>query len=288
MAAKKGGLGKGLDAIFMENISDTNEGTTLKIDEIEPNRDQPRKEFEPEALRELAESINQHGVIQPLLVRPVFAGGYQIVAGERRWRAARMAGLKEVPVLIREMDDSEFLQIALIENLQREDLTAIEEAQGFQKLMDEHAFTQEQLSKAVGKSRSAVANTLRLLSLPEEIAQMLQKGEISSGHARTLLGFKNKEIMLKAAEIVKAKGMSVRELEELQKKMNASENDEVKKPKKKNQFFTEAELALENSLGRRVKVDGTKKKGTLQIEFYGEDDLKMLLAGLKFEDQVWE
>lgn len=284
MAIKKGGLGKGLDSIFRDNVTENNEGVKLKISEIEPNRNQPRKDFDPEALRELADSINTHGIIQPLLVRPILAGGYEIVAGERRWRAARMAGLKEVPVLIREMDDSEFMQIALIENLQREDLNPLEEANGFAKLMEEFGFTQEKLSQAVGKSRSAVANTLRLLALPEEIAKMLEKSLISSGHARTLLGFKDNEQMLKIANLIVEKDLSVRQVEDLLKQTNSQNTELIKKIRSKNQYYCEAELALENSLGRKVFVDGTKKKGTLKIEFYGEEDLKTLLSGLKFED----
>ena len=188
MAGKLGGLGKGLDAIFIENdTNDSNNNVFLKISDIEPNRDQPRKDFNEEALRELADSIATHGVLQPLLVRPLAGGGYQLVAGERRWRASRMAGLSEVPVIIREMTDSEMTQIALIENLQREDLNSVEEALGYKSLMDAYNLTQDEVAKAVGKSRPAVANVMRLLNLPEEIQSMLKEGEISAGHARALL-----------------------------------------------------------------------------------------------------
>ena len=187
MAKKIGGLGKGLNAIFIENDSeDNNSSITLKISEIEPNRTQPRKEFDEKALSELAESISQHGLLQPLLVRPLPLGGYQIVAGERRYRACRMAGLTEVPVTIRELSDSEAMEIALIENLQREDLTALEEALGYKALMDDYGFSQEEVATSVGKSRPAIANSLRLLKLPESVMEYLKDGRISAGHARAL------------------------------------------------------------------------------------------------------
>lgn len=279
---KKGGLGKGLDAIFAENTAEKEGTVTLRLSEIEPNRSQPRKEFDDEALSELAESIAQHGILQPILVRPIFAGGYQIVAGERRWRAARMAGLMEVPVIIRDMDDAEFMQLALIENLQREDLTALEEAKGYKSLMDSHGFTQEEISKTVGKSRPSVANALRLLSLPEEVQQMMEEGLLTAGHGRTLLAFKNEEDLIKAAKKVAEEGISVRELEKMAKKANEMlEKAESEKPAKpKNHYYEEVRLALNESLGRKVNVSGSKKKGVLTIEFYGEEDLKNLLAEL--------
>lgn len=279
---KKGGLGKGLDAIFAENTAEKEGTVTLRLSEIEPNRSQPRKEFDDEALSELAESIAQHGILQPILVRPIFAGGYQIVAGERRWRAARMAGLMEVPVIIRDMDDAEFMQLALIENLQREDLTALEEAKGYKSLMDTHGFTQEEISKTVGKSRPSVANALRLLSLPEEVQQMMEEGLLTAGHGRTLLAFKREEDLIAAAKKVADEGISVRELEKMAKKANESlEKPESEKPAKaKNHYYEEVRLALNESLGRKVNVSGSKKKGVLTIEFYGEEDLKNLLAEL--------
>lgn len=279
---KKGGLGKGLDAIFAENTAEKEGTVTLRLSEIEPNRSQPRKEFDDEALSELAESIAQHGVLQPILVRPIFAGGYQIVAGERRWRAARMAGLMEVPVIIRDMDDAEFMQLALIENLQREDLTALEEAKGYKSLMDTHGFTQEEISKTVGKSRPSVANALRLLGLPEEVQQMMEDGVLSAGHGRTLLAFKNEADLKNAAKKTAAEGLSVRELEKMAKRANELlEKPAPEKPNKpKNHYYEEVRLALNESLGRKVSVSGSKKKGTLTIEFYGEEDLKNLLAEL--------
>ncbi|MGN0459992.1 MAG: ParB/RepB/Spo0J family partition protein, partial [Ruminococcus sp.] len=217
--AKKGGLGKGLSAIFMENESeDQNSTVTLKISEIEPNKDQPRTDFDDKALSELAESIALHGVLQPLLVRPLVYGGYQIVAGERRYRASRMAGLTEVPVVIRELDDKETMELALIENLQRENLTPIEEAKGYKTLMDTYGFTQEQVSSSVGKSRSAVANSLRLLNLPEEIIDLLSQGKITGGHARALLSLESAEEMLKISREIIDKDLSVRQTEKLTQK----------------------------------------------------------------------
>ena len=270
---KKRGLGKGLDAIFAENAADSTEGSvSVKISEIEPNRDQPRKEFDSEALSELADSISQHGVLQPLLLRPLLTGGYRIVAGERRWRAARMAGLTEVPA------DAEEMLFALIENLQREDLTPLEEARGYRTLIETQDFTQEEVSQAVGKSRPAVTNALRLLNLPEDIQQMLEKGEITAGHARTLLSFKREEDMRLAAQKAK-EGASVRELENLAKRLN-QQKEETPPAKPKNRYFEEAQLAVGEYLNRKVKVAGTKKKGTLQIEFYGEEDLQNLLHDL--------
>lgn len=293
MSAKKRGLGRGLDAIFAENSSLEGEGTvTVRIDDIEPNRDQPRKEFNSAALAELAESIAQHGVLQPLLLRPMVSGGYRIVAGERRWRASRMAGLQEVPAVVREMTDGEEMLFALIENLQREDLNPLEEAKGYQQLIDVQGMTQEEAAAAVGKSRPAVANALRLLNLPEDIQAMVEKGEISAGHARTLLSFKSEEEMRLAAERAKA-GVSVRILEKMAKGVDqggrlvvkVSPKEEVPRSMGPSQFYAETQLAVSDFLGRRVKVAGTKKKGTLQIEFYGEEDLQNLLKDLKLQDK---
>lgn len=282
--AKKGGLGKGLDAIFHDNArADDGGAVELNINELEPNRGQPRKEFSEEAMRELADSIAQHGVLQPLLVRPLLSGGYQIVAGERRWRASRMAGLTTVPALIRELTDSEVMQIALIENLQREDLKPLEEAQGYQALMEEFGFTQDEISKSVGKSRPAVTNALRLLNLPEAVRGMLARGDLSAGHARTLLSFKDEAAMLAAAKRVVAEGLSVRELEKMAKKANA-EKPEAVRSTRRIRYYDEAELALRDTLNRVVHVGGTKKKGVLTIEFYGEEDLKNLLSDLKLSD----
>lgn len=285
MSAKKGGLGRGLDAIFAENSNMDSESTvTVRIDEIEPNRDQPRKEFDSTALSELADSIAQHGVLQPLLLRPMLSGGYRIVAGERRWRASRMAGLQEVPAVVREMTDGEEMLFALIENLQREDLSPLEEARGYQQLVDVQGMTQEEAATAVGKSRPAVANALRLLNLPEDIQEMVERGELSAGHARTLLSFKTEEEMRQAAEKAKA-GASVRELEAMAKKADGGHKPAVPRSSKPSQFYTETQLAVSDYLGRKVKVAGTKKRGVLQIEFYGEEDLQNLLNDLKLQDR---
>ena len=284
MAKKKGGLGKGLNAIFMENESeDSNSTVTLKISEIEPNRTQPRRDFDEKALAELADSISQHGVLQPLLVRPLLDGGYQIVAGERRWRASRMAGLTEVPVVIRELSDGETMELALIENLQREDLTPVEEAMGYHQLMDKYSLTQDEVSRAVGKSRPAVANALRLLNLPEEVLSLVGNGRISAGHARTLLSFKDPAELDKAARLVSTQDISVRELERLAKKANKTAQEVPAAKEKKLSYYEEVELALKEHLGRRVRVSGTSEKGTLEIEFYGRDDLHDLALLLEKE-----
>lgn len=282
MAKKLGGLGKGLNAIFIENDSETEGGTvTLKISEIEPNRTQPRKEFDEQALSELAESISQHGLLQPLLVRPLTLGGYQIVAGERRYRASRMAGLTEVPVIIKELTDTETMEIALIENLQREDLSPVEEALGYKALIDEHGFSQEEVAKSVGKSRPAVANALRLLKLPDNIMEYLKDGKISAGHARALLTLKNEELMTELADKIVAKDLSVRQVEKICKKKPTVQKEE--KPEKKPSFYSMVELALSESLGRKISVSKSKGKqgGVLQIEFYSDEELTELSNKLK-------
>ncbi|MBQ1975635.1 MAG: ParB/RepB/Spo0J family partition protein, partial [Ruminococcus sp.] len=233
MAKKMGGLGKGLGAIFIENDNEENGGAVkLKISEIEPNRSQPRKDFDEEALGELADSIAKHGLLQPILVRPLTLGGYEIVAGERRYRASRMAGLTEVPVIIRELTESETMELALIENLQREDLSPLEEAQGYNVLISEHGFTQEEVAKSVGKSRPAVANALRLLKLPESIAAYLKEDKISAGHARALLTLPNEEIMQEVCNQIIKNDFSVRQTEKICKKLTA-EAKPVKKEKEK-------------------------------------------------------
>jgi ParB family transcriptional regulator, chromosome partitioning protein len=287
MASKKSGLGKGLDAIFAENDTENSNATiALKISEIEPNRAQPRKEFNDAALAELADSISQHGILQPLLVRPIFGGGYQIVAGERRWRAARMAGISEVPAVIREMSDSEVMELALIENLQREDLNPLEEAHGYQSLIETYHFTQEEVSKTVGKSRPTVTNALRLLNLPKEILDMVNSGKLSAGHARTLLSFPTSETMLKAARLAVEQGISVRELEKMGKRATELAQVKTDEPKEKarTRYYDEVELALNDHLGRKVHVSGTKKRGVLQIEFYGEKDLTELVKLFTFDE----
>ena len=282
MAKKLGGLGKGLNAIFIENDSEDNNGSvTLKISEIEPNRSQPRKEFDEKALSELAESISKHGLLQPLLVRPLPLGGYQIVAGERRYRACRMAGITEVPVIIRELGDTETMEIALIENLQREDLTPIEEALGYQVLIEEHGFSQEEVAQSVGKSRPAIANSLRLLKLPQSILDLVSDGKISAGHARALLTLEDEKLMQELAEEIIKKDLSVRQVEKICKQKPKPEKEEV--PEKKPSFYSMVELALNESLGRKIKVSKNKGKqgGILQIEFYSDEELTELSNKLK-------
>lgn len=274
MAKKMSGLGKGLGALMLENNTDSMVSTsTLPINEIIPNKDQPRKTFDEIALQELADSIKQHGVLQPLLVRPLTSGGYQLVAGERRWRASRLAELKEVPVIIRELTDTEAMEIAIIENLQREDLNPIEEAEGLQALIDKCGYTQEEVASSVGKSRPAIANSLRLLRLPEEVRQMTKQGDISAGHARALLAFDNEAMMLECAKQIVEKKLTVRDIEKMAKRPAALQN-KAKSSKKRDSFYDEVELALSESLGTKVKVYNGRNKGTLEIEFYTLDDLK--------------
>lgn len=282
MAKKLGGLGKGLNAIFIENDSeDSSGGVTLKIDEIEPNRSQPRKEFDEKALGELAESISKHGVLQPLLVRPLALGGYEIVAGERRYRACRMAGVTEVPVIIRELSEAETMELALIENLQREDLSPLEEAEGYQTLMSEHGFTQDEVAKSVGKSRPAVANALRLIKLPDEVKELLKDNKISAGHARALLSVENEDEMLTLAQLIADKGLSVRQAEQLCKKSGKTRKQTP--AEKKPSYYSMVELALNEALGRKISISKNKGKegGVLQIEFYSDEELTELSNKLK-------
>ena len=285
MAAKKGGLGRGLDALFADNSIEEIASTSavkLKIMDIEPNRDQPRKIFDEDALAELADSIAKHGVIQPLLVRPMPDGSYQLVAGERRWRASRMAGLTEVPVVIKELSDDEAMALALIENLQREDLNAIEEAQGIKALMDTLSLTQDEAAERVGKSRPAVANALRLLKLPDSVIAFVSDGKLSPGHARALLGFKDEQDIIETADLIIEKGLTVRNVEKLVKKRNKEPKAE-KPAARRASYYDEVELALTDFLGRKVKV-GTKpgkESGVLEIDFFDKDDLTRLADALK-------
>lgn len=269
--AAKGGLGKGLDALFGENTAENSGAVTMRLNDIEPNRDQPRKDFDEEALAELAESIAKHGLLQPIIVRPMSSGNYQIIAGERRWRACRMAELTEVPVIIKEIDDKQYMEIALIENLQREDLNAVEEALGYNTLMKTYGLTQEQVSSSVGKSRSAVANALRLLNLNESELEALRIGVITAGHARAILSVEDentRERMLLAA----SEGASVRELERMAAVKKAVKKE--KTAKIKNSFYSEVELSLRNETHRKVNiVSNGKGKGTLTIEFYSDEEL---------------
>lgn len=274
MANKQSGLGKGLKALMLENSAEEmNAENKLPINEIVSNKDQPRKTFDQGALQELADSITQHGVLQPLLVRPLPTGGYQLVAGERRWRASKMAGLKEVPVVIKELSDVETMEIAIIENLQREDLNPIEEAEGLQALIDRCGFTQEDIAVSVGKSRSAIANSLRLLKLPQEVRDMTRNGEISAGHARALLAFDNEAMIYEATQNIIRNNLSVRDVERLVK-MTEKSGKARPSARRRDSFYDEVELSLTEVLGRKVKVYNGRGKGTLEIEFYSVEDLK--------------
>lgn len=275
MARKQSGLGKGLGALLLENTTEDMVSTnTLPISEIIPNKEQPRKTFDEAALSELADSIRQHGVLQPLLVRPLADGGYQLVAGERRWRASRMAGLREVPVVVKELTDTQTMEIAIIENLQREDLNPIEEAEGLQALIDKCGFTQEDIAASVGKSRPAIANSLRLLRLPPEVRDMTRDGVISAGHARALLSFENEPAIYEAAQSIVKNKLTVRDVERLAKIQDKNKVISQKRIKRRDSFYDEVELTLSEVLGRRVKVYNGKGKGTLEIEFYSQEDLK--------------
>lgn len=276
--ASKGGLGIGLGALFEDNKTESDSGQMLRVSEIEPNRGQPRKNFDDETISALADSIKEHGILQPILVRP-YGSGYQIVAGERRWRAARMLGMSEVPVQIKELSDLEAMQLALIENLQRENLNPVEEAKGYSELVESYGMTQEEVAKTVGRSRSSVANAMRLLALPEEIQEMLENGDISTGHGKALLAFDDEEKMLDAARKAADGKLNVRSLEKM-----ASEDDKKKPSKKDNShidsYFKEMEIGLHNALGRKVKVEYGKNKGALILEFYDKEDLSALAEKL--------
>lgn len=285
---RAGGLGRGLDAIFLDNTADER-GTTsmLRISDIEPRSGQPRKNFDTESLSQLADSIAANGIIQPIAVRTGENGFYQIIAGERRWRAAKMAGLNEVPVIIMDTDDRRASELALIENIQRENLNAVEEAGGYRALIDEYGLTQEEVSQRIGRSRSAVANSLRLFDLPEKVLNMVAEDKLTAGHARALLGLKNKgDMEILAGSIIK-KGLSVRAAEEAVRSMNRTEakksivEREDEKPPSVD-YNTELERKVTNILGRRIRISNKnpKKPNTLIIEYEDNDDLGILLHKL--------
>ena len=283
MAPKKGGLGRGLTSLLADNsLEETSAAQPVKLNlmDIEPNKDQARKQFDESALSELADSIAQHGVLQPLLVRPLIGGGYQLVAGERRWRASRIAGLTQVPVVIKELNDTEAAVISLIENLQREDLNPVEEALGFASLMKDFSLTQEEAAQRVGKSRPAVANALRLLKLPEKVLDMVRENKLSAGHARALAAIEDEKVLISTAELIIAKGLSVRAVEKLVKTLTAEKKENTKKSASRATFFDEVELSLNNSLGRKAKVitKSGKESGTLEIAFYDKDDLARIAS----------
>ena len=282
MASNKG-LGKGLGALLGDFDQETPEKTPYKllpIYKVEPNPDQPRQDFDEEELAALSESIAEHGIIQPLTVRELDSGYYQIIAGERRWRAARMAGLNEVPAIVMEADDRKVKELALIENLQRQDLNPVEEALGYQSLMADYGLTQEEAAARVGKSRPSVANALRLLNLPDPLLEKLRAGELTAGHARAVLSLKTEKKQIEAAQKIIALGLSVRQAELLCKNM-------AKEPVKKEppvtlavDYVAECEKTLSRHLGRGVKIVNGKRKGRFELEFYGQDDLQNLLDAL--------
>ena len=280
----KTGLGKGLGAIFGEAavrpLSESDGAVFLPLQKIEPNPLQPRKNFDPEALDELAESIRLHGVIQPLTVRKLSSGYYQIIAGERRWRAARMAGLTELPVVIIEADDKKAAELALIENLQRADLNPIEEASGYRRLMDEYNMTQEVAAERVGKSRPAVANALRLLSLTPRVLELVEKGALSAGHGRALLAVHGELEQYAVAQKVMNLQLSVRQTETMCRNL-AKASSRVKKPSPEVDYLAECEKTLRRSLGRGVRIRPGAKKGRVELEYYGDDDLQQLYEALQ-------
>ena len=284
--AKKGGLGSGLGALFgdVPEQEAKQQETVLPISRVEPREDQPRSRFDGEALAELTESIRQYGLIQPITVRKIDSGYYQIIAGERRWRAARAAGLEEVPVRIIEADDRRAMELALVENLQREDLNPIEEARGYRTLMDEYGLTQEEASAAVGKSRPAVANALRLLNLSAPVLKMVEEGTLSAGHARALVPIRDAQTQLEAAQTVVERHLSARQTEALAAKLTAAKpEDDPPAPIREItvDYTRQVEHELENLLGRKVRLVDGKKKGRIELEFYGADDREALIENLK-------
>ena len=298
MARRSSGLGRGLDAIFLDNTiteTDTNKENTvntLKISLIDPKSDQPRKYFDKDALEELATSISENGLLQPILVREYGEGRYQIIAGERRFRASKLAGLTDIPAIVLNRDNKAAAQIALIENIQREDLNPLEEAMAYKSLKDEYDMTQEELSEKLGKSRSAIANSIRLLDLPEAILAMVASRELSAGHARTLLGVKDPEDMILLAQFAAEQDLSVRQLEEQVKKINRKKkpvDEDVEETVPFVDYFREMELRIQRQLGRKVKIEDKGKKKTLTLYYEDNEDLDELLkaiCGKDFLDEV--
>lgn len=292
MAKKQSGLGRDLYSLFDDNFTENSKnssGTSLKIADIEPRKDQPRKTFERESLESLADSIGTYGVLQPIIVREnlSFPGNYEIIAGERRWRAAKMAGLSEIPAVILDGDELKMAQVALIENIQREDLNVVEEAIAYLDLIEKFGLTQEQVAKQVGKSRTAITNTLRLLDLPDDVLELLKNGELSAGHARALLGLKDRDAVRSLAEKIIAKDMSVREVEVLVKKLNSApavedddENMLLDGVNHRKIYMKELERRVTDSLGRKTKIAYTPKKKVLEIAFDNDEDLEALLTAI--------
>ena len=285
MAKDKKGLGTGLDALFGSyglDESSESELITVAVNKIEPRADQPRQTFDEDALQTLADSIAQHGLIQPITVRRLETGYYQIIAGERRWRASRIAGLKEVPIRVIEADDKKVAELALVENLQRENLNPIEEAKGYKSLIEEYGMTQEEASKSVGKSRPAVANSLRLLSLSEPVMSYVEKGNLSAGHARALLSISDESEQLKTANEVISKGYSVRKTEQLVTSLAKKKDKEpVEEEKTEIDYAAEVSEMLSKIFARKVRLTDNKNNGKIVIEYYGADDREALIEGLK-------
>lgn len=278
MSTKQRGLGRGLGALIDDfSASESTQAvTSLPLQKVEPNPNQPRHRFDEEELQALADSISEHGILQPLAVRKMDGGFYQIIAGERRWRAARLAGLQEVPVVVVEADDKTVMELALIENLQRQDLNPMEEAEGYRVLTEEYGLTQEEAAARVGKSRPAVANALRLLALPDEVRELVEKGELSAGHARAILSLPTKAKQKTAAQRILALRLSVRQAEAMCKRL-AAEEKKPEPPKHTGvDYVAECEKALSRRLDRKVRIVNGKRKGRFELEFYGEDDLQRL------------
>ena len=283
MASNAKGLGKGLAALLGDNVMDNQEEKTslyLPISQVESCAGQPRKQFDPDALADLADSIREHGIIQPLTVRKLQSGYYQIIAGERRWRAARMAGLSQVPVVVIEADDRKAMELAMIENLQREDLNPIEEAEGYRQLMEQYNLTQEETAQRVGKSRSVVANALRLLNLCPPVRAMVEDGRLSNGHARTILPL-SPALQEKAADAILKSDLSVRQTELLVKKLTAEKKEKPQPDALSVNYVEEAARELGEKLGRPCRIVNGKKKGRIELEYYGTDDLNTLLEALE-------
>lgn len=282
MATKQRGLGRGLGALIDDFSATPAQETITKLplQKVEPNPNQPRRSFDEEELQALADSIAEHGILQPLAVRALDGGFYQIIAGERRWRAARMAGLDEVPVVVLEADDRTVMELALIENLQRQDLNPMEEAEGYRVLMEEYGLTQEQAAARVGKSRPAVTNALRLLALPDEVREMVENGTLSAGHARAVLSLPSERLQKAAAQKIIALRLSVRQAEAMCKRMAFEEKPAKPKSAMTVDYVGECEKALTKQLGRRVKIVSGKRKGRFELDFYGEDDLQRLYDAL--------
>lgn len=274
----KKGLGKGLGALIpMLEEKDEKNVQEIEIDKIRPNDRQPRKNFDEEKIKELASSIKEHGVLQPVILRKI-SGGYELVAGERRWRAAKLAGIKKIPAVVKDLTDAEVMQIALIENLQREDLTPLEEALAYKKLMEEFGMTQEELATRIGKSRSQIANTVRLLNLEEEIQEMINQGKITAGHARALLSVPDAKERIKLAKRIAEENYSVRETEEMTKVLSVKAGKGAGKRKEEiNPALIHVTEQLQKALGTKVKIKGSEKRGKIEIDFYSEDELERII-----------